>query len=134
METAVVKRRPGRPPKRRYGLGPPAPPGATAMEIINMAAPEATSYLRAVVVGEERKPDWTRINTAQFIVKEHLARLQNEGLIDEAGNRIVSYKVLVLMAQQFVTKEDDHSDRPLELDPSQGEGLDSKKALLESFP
>ena len=127
MEIQAVKRKVGRPPKRRYGLGPPAPPGATAMEIINIAAPECAAYLRAVVIGEERKPDWTRINTAQFIVKEHLARLRNEGLIDGAGNRIVSYKVLVLMAQQFTTKADDHSDRPLELDNS----LDRRNALVE---
>jgi hypothetical protein len=72
------------------------------MEIINIAAPECAAYLRAVVAGEERKPDWTRINTAQFIVKEYLARLRNEGLIDEAGRRIVSYKALVFMAQQFI--------------------------------
>ena len=117
METAVVKRRPGRPPKRRYRLHPEAQPGASALEIINIAAPEAASYLRAVVVGDERKPDWTRINTAQFIVKEHLSRLRNEGLIDGVGNRIVSYKMLVLMAEQFI--------KPVEPGPAPEKAIDT---------
>jgi hypothetical protein len=123
METAVVKRKRGRPFKPCYKLHPDNPLGATAAEILDMASAEAASYLRAVANGDERKPDWTRINTAQFIVKEHLARLRNEGLVDEAGNRIVSYKVLVLMAEQRALPQagptdsigqasDDHSDRP----------------------
>ena len=102
MDTIVAKHKRGRPFKPCYKLHPSPALGATAAEILEQASSEAASYLRAVANGDERKPEWMRISAAQFLLKEHLARLRNEGLVDEAGRRIVSYKVLVLMAQQFI--------------------------------
>lgn len=120
MSTAVAepKNKGGRPPKARYKLHPSTTPGATAQEILDAASSEAAFYLRAVSNGEERKPEWMRISAAQFLLKEHLGQVRAQGLVDEAGRRIVSYKVLVLMAQQFMS-----SGEPVQIEAAPTDGM-----------
>lgn len=87
---AGVKGKSGR--KKVYRFSEDTPQGASASEILNLAAPEASQYLRCVCNGEERRHEWARIDAAKFILAEHLKQLRNQGLIDEGGNRIVSYR------------------------------------------
>lgn len=99
---AGVKGNSGR--KKVYRFSEDTPQGASAIEILNLATPEASQYLRCVCNGEERRHEWARIDAAKFILQQHLSQLKAQGLIDETGRRIVSYKVLVLMAQQFIAE------------------------------
>lgn len=78
--------------------------GLSAIEIINQSAPGLAAYL--VNCGMSvTKPHWARIDAAKFILQQHLNHLKAQGLVDEAGNRIVNYKTLIILANQFISNQ-----------------------------
>ena len=108
--------------RRVFRLAPDTPSGASAQEILRLAAPEAAEYLRRVANGElKSRQEWGRIDVCKFVVSEALRREAAQGLLDAGGNRIYSYKMLILMAQQFMP-------------PSAKSALDGQGGASEGLP
>lgn len=77
--------------------------GLSAIEIINRGAPLMAAFLLRVGLAQV-KPHYARIDAAKFLLQQHLAQLRAEGLIDESGKRIISYRRLIILAEEFMAQ------------------------------
>lgn len=78
--------------------------GQSAQGIIGYAAPYLAAYLVRVALSHGTPPHWGRIDAAKYLLSQHLAQERAAGLVDERGNRIVSYRALVLLAEEWVSE------------------------------
>jgi len=99
---------------------------ATCGQILAAAAIPTARYLRGVIDGTIKRPSWSRIEVAKFIIDHELGKARIKAEITGAGGVPTTWQELVLLAIAVREREELAEQAEIEGEPPKIIGLSEK--------